>query len=66
MLVLSHVTLFVTPWTVARQPPLSMGLSRQDYWNGLPCPPPEDLSNPGIKPITFMSPALRGVLPLVP
>ena len=61
---LSHfscVWLFVTPWTVAHQPPLSMGLSRQEYWNGLPCLPSEDLSNPRIKPITLMSPALRGV-----
>ena len=36
----SHVQLFVTPWTVARQAPLSMGFSRQEYWSGLPCPPP--------------------------
>ena len=34
----SHVQLFVTPWTVARQAPLSMGFSRQEYWSGLPCP----------------------------
>ena len=40
---LSHsscVQLFATPWTVARQAPLSMGFSRQEYWSGLPCPPP--------------------------
>ena len=37
---LSHVQLFVTPWTVARQAPLSMRFSRQEYWSGLPCPPP--------------------------
>ena len=43
------VRLFVTPWTVAGQAPLSMGFSRQEYWSGLPCPPPEDLPNPGIK-----------------
>ena len=36
----SHVRLFATPWTVARQAPLSMGFSRQEYWSGLPCPPP--------------------------
>ena len=36
----SHVRLFVTPWTVARQAPLSMGFSRQEYWSGLPCPSP--------------------------
>ena len=44
----SHVQLFVTPWTVAHQAPLSLGFSRQDYWSGLPCPPPEGLSDPGI------------------
>ena len=44
------VQLFVTPWTVAHQAPLSMGFSRQEYWSGFPCPPPEDLPNPGIKP----------------
>ena len=53
---LSHVQLFTTPWTVARQAPLSMGFSRQEYWSGLPCPPPGDLPNPGIKP---RSPALH-------
>ena len=52
--VLSHVQLFVTPWTVALQAPLSMEFSRQKYWSGLPFPSPEDLPNPGIKP---MSPA---------
>ena len=39
-----------TPWTVARQAPLSMGFSRQEYWSGLPCPPPGALPNPGIEP----------------
>ena len=39
--------LFVTPWTVARQAPLSMGLSRQEYWSGLPFPPAGDLPDPG-------------------
>ena len=39
-----------TPWTVARQAPLSMGLSRQGYWRGLPFPSPGDLPDPGIKP----------------
>ena len=39
-----------TPWTVARQVPLSMGFSRQEYWSGLPSPPPGDLPDPGIKP----------------
>ena len=53
---LSHVQLFATPWTVARQAPLSMGFSRQEYWSGLPWPSPGDLPNPGIKP---GSPALQ-------
>ena len=39
----SHARLFAAPWTVAHQAPLSMGFSRQDYWSGLPCPPPRDL-----------------------
>ena len=47
---LSHVRLFVTPWTVAPQAPLSMGFSRQEYWSGLPCPPPRYLPSPGIEP----------------
>ena len=42
----SRVQLFVTPWTVAYQAPLSMGFSRQEYWSGLLCPPPADLPNP--------------------
>ena len=44
---LSCVRLFVTLWTVAHQAPPSMGLSRQEYWSGLPFPSPEDLSGPG-------------------
>ena len=47
---LSHVQLFATLWTIACQAPLSMGLSRKEYWNGLPCPPTGDLPDPGIKP----------------
>ena len=54
--VLSHVWLFVTPWTAALQAPLSMEFSRQEYWSGLPCPPPGDLPNPGIE---LRSPALQ-------
>ena len=42
---------FVTLWTIARQAPLSMGFSRQEYWSGLPCRPPGDLPNPGIEPV---------------
>ena len=48
--VLSGVRLFSTLWSVAHQAPLSMGFSRQEYWSGLPFPPPGDLPNPGIKP----------------
>ena len=61
--VLSHfsrVQLFVTLWTAARQVSLSMGFSRQEYWSGLPCPPPGDRPNPGIKPMSLMPPALTG------
>ena len=47
-------------WTVAHQVPLSMGFSRQNYWGGLPFPPPGDLPNPGIKLMSLMSPALPG------
>ena len=54
--VLNRVHLFVTPWTVAYQAPLSMGFSRQQYWSGLPFPSPGDLPNPGIEP---GSPALQ-------
>ena len=43
----SHVQLFVAPWTVACQAPLPMGFSRQEYWSGLSCPPPEDLVTQG-------------------
>ena len=58
--VLSCVQLFVTLWTVARKSPLSVGFSRQEYWNGLPPPPPEDLPDIGIEPASFKSPALAG------
>jgi len=53
---LSHVGLFATPWTVAYLALPSMGLSRQEYWSGVPFPSPGDLSNPGIEP---WSPALQ-------
>ena len=42
----------------ALQALLSMGFSRQEYWSGLPCPPPEDLPDPGIEPMSLKSPAL--------
>ena len=57
---LSRVRLFPTPWTAARQAPLSMGFSRLEYWSGLPCPPPGDLPHPGLIPVSLMSPALAG------
>ena len=56
----SRVQLFVTQWTVAPQAPLSMGFSRQEYWCGLPGPPPGDLPNQGIEPASPESPALTG------
>ena len=52
---LSHVQLFAAPWTVARQAPLSVEFPRQEYWSGLPLPPPRDLPDPRIKSV---SPAL--------
>ena len=57
---LGHVRLFVTPEAVARQAPLSMRFSRQEYWSGLPFPPPGDLPDPGIQPTSLLSPALAG------
>ena len=59
----SHVWLFVTPWTVVCQAPLSMGFSRQEYWSGLPHPPPEDLRDAGMKSTSLLSlifPTLTG------
>ena len=46
----SRVLLFVTPWTVACQAPLFVGFPRQQYWSGLPFPPPGALPDPGIEP----------------
>ena len=51
---------FITLWTAARQAPLPMGFSRQEYWSGLPCTPPRDLPNPGIESLFLVSPALAG------
>ena len=56
----SRVRLFVTPRTVARQAPLSMGFSRQGYWRRLPFPPAGDLPDPGLEPTSLTSPALAG------
>ena len=55
---LSCVQFFATLWTIAHQTPVSMGLPRQEYWNGLPFPPPGDLSDTGIKPTNTVSPVL--------
>ena len=65
--VLIHVQLFVIPWTVAHQVPLSMGFSRQEYWSVLPFPTPEDLPDPGVELVSLAPPALAGdSLPLAP
>ena len=50
----------MTPWTVSCQAPRSIGFPRQEYWSGLPLPPPGDLPDPGIKPVFLVSPALVG------
>ena len=57
----SQVWLFSTLWTVARQAPLSMGFSRQEYWSGLPGPYPGDFTNPGIEPMCPAFPALQAI-----
>ena len=56
---LSGIRLFVTPWTVILPASLSMGISRQEYWSGLLCPPPEDVPDP-------MNELLVSCLPLAP
>ena len=63
LLLLSHfsrVRLCATPETAAHQAPPSLGFSRQEYWSGLPCPPPGGLPNPRIEPKSLKSPALAG------
>ena len=62
---LSRVRLFVTPWAVAYQAPLSMGFSRQECWSGLPFPSPGDLPDPGIEPgsLTLQADTLPSELP---
>ena len=55
----NHVQLCATPWIVARQSPLSMGFSKQEYQSGVPCPPPGDLSDPGTEPMSPAAPALQ-------
>ena len=67
MCMLIRVQLFVTPWTVAHQALLSVQFFRQEYWSQLPCPSPGDLPNPGIKPMSPVSPELAaGFLTTMP
>ena len=58
----SFVSYSAILWTIAHQALLSMGFSRQEYRSGLPCPPPGGLPNPGIEPVSLVSPALGGGL----
>ena len=58
--VLSHVPLFVTPWTVTLQAPLFMGFSRQEHWSGFRFPPTGDFPDPGIEPSSPGPPTLAG------
>ena len=57
---LNRTQLFATPWTVAHQAPLSMGLLQREHWSRLLFPSPGDLPNPGIEPTSLVSPALAG------
>ena len=57
---LNHVQLFVALWAVAYQAPLPIKYSRQEYWSGVTFPPPGDLPNPGIEPMSPASPTLAG------
>ena len=60
----SHVWLVAALWTVTCQAPLSMRLSRQESWSGLPFPPPRDPPNPGMEPVSSAAPVLQvGSLP---
>ena len=59
--------LFAIPWIVAHQAPLCIGFPWQEYWSGLPHPPPEDLSDPGFEPASPLSPEfLEDSLPTKP
>ena len=62
----SHAWLFVTLWTVALQPLLSMGFFRQEHWSGLPCPSPGDLPHPEIEPPSLSLLHWQAPLPLAP
>ena len=59
----SCIRFFATPWTVARQAPLSMEFPRQEYWSGLPFLTPGNLPDPGIEPEFLVSLALAGEFP---
>ena len=52
----SHIQLFESLWAADRQAPLSVGFYRQEYWGGLPCPPPGDLPDPGTEPVSLTLP----------
>ena len=60
MCVFSCVQLFLIPWIIVHQAPMSMDFSRQEYWSGLPFSTPRDLPDPGVEPASLMSPALKG------
>ena len=63
----SHTQFCATLQSVVHQTPLSMGFSKQEYWSSLPCPPPGDLLDPGIKPRSFRLLCWQvGSLPLAP
>ena len=57
---LSHICLFAAPWAIARPDALSMEFYRQDYWSGLPFPTPGNIPNPGVEPMSLVSPTLAG------
>ena len=67
-LVAKSCPILATPWPVVCQAPLSMEFSKQEYWSGLPFPPPGDLPNPGIELVSLMSLLIwqAGSLPLAP
>ena len=65
MCVLSHIQLFDTPWSVACKAPLSMKFSRQEYWSGLPLPPPGDVPDPRIEPKSPAPLTLAGRFPAI-
>ena len=50
----TFINSFATPWPIARQAPLSMGVSRQEHWSGWPCPPPQVLPDPGVEPASLI------------